>query len=128
MSLETTCLKRLAAAFQGRPREDRAASREKSNARSLLRTNRTRSGGAEDRHAADTCFEWLRHGVELALLSVYELSADVWRQALEDSQDILSEPGVRHLIAARYPLQQIADAHEAVESGKMIGNILIDTG
>ena len=33
---------------------------------------------------------------------------------------------LRHTIAAHFPLREIAAAHEAVESGRMVGNVLID--
>jgi NADPH:quinone reductase len=32
---------------------------------------------------------------------------------------------VKHAIAARYPLDDIVKAHEAVESGKLLGNAVV---
>jgi hypothetical protein len=32
-----------------------------------------------------------------------------------------------HTIAAEYGLAQVVQAHEAVESGKLIGNVVINT-
>ncbi|AMV48313.1 NADPH:quinone reductase [Paraburkholderia caribensis] len=68
---------------------------------------------------------WLRHGVELAFFSVYRLPAEVRRAAIATSVDILADPAFRHRIAATFPLDQITEAHEAIEGGRTIGNVLL---
>ncbi|HEX7964214.1 MAG TPA: NADPH:quinone reductase [Gammaproteobacteria bacterium] len=68
---------------------------------------------------------WLLHGVELAIFIVYELSPAVRAQAIAGAQAALADPKFQHRIAARFPLERIAEAHEAVESGKLIGNVVV---
>jgi NADPH2:quinone reductase len=57
---------------------------------------------------------------------VYELSSEVRERAIADSQKILRDPTFQHVIAARFPLERIVEAHEAVESGRLIGNVVVD--
>jgi NADPH:quinone reductase-like Zn-dependent oxidoreductase len=37
----------------------------------------------------------------------------------------MEENRIRHRIAAEYPLERIAEAHEAVEQGRVIGNVVV---
>ena len=70
--------------------------------------------------------DWLVHGIRLNLFIVYELPDAARARAVADSATVLVDPGFRHLIAARFPLAAIVDAHEAVESGRLLGNALVD--
>ena len=82
--------------------------------------------GSRDWSARLPLADWLFHGVQLAIFIVYELPTDVRERAVAESYEILRDPAFRHVIAARYPLARIVDAHEAVESGLLIGNVVID--
>ena len=82
--------------------------------------------GSGDWSAALPLGEWLGHGVELAVFIVYELAEKVRAEAVADSARLLQDPAFRHLVAARFPLDQIVEAHEAVESGQVVGNVVVD--
>jgi len=41
--------------------------------------------------------------------------------------DMLKQNQLSHTIAAEFSLSQVVQAHEAVESGKLIGNVVINT-
>jgi NADPH:quinone reductase len=82
--------------------------------------------GSRDWTAALPLRDWMLHGVELAVFIVYELPSEVRTRALADASTVLADPTFRHLVAARFPLERIAEAHEAVESGTMIGNVVLD--
>ena len=69
--------------------------------------------------------QWLLHGVELAIFIIYELPEDVRRSAIAQSSAVLSDPSFRHLIARTYSLGEIAIAHEAVEDGRHLGNVVL---
>jgi NADPH2:quinone reductase len=68
---------------------------------------------------------WLVHGIELAFFIVYELPPAIRAEAIAATQALLVDPGFEHRIAARFSLDRIADAHEAVEGGKLIGNVVV---
>lgn len=72
--------------------------------------------------------DWLFHGIRIAIFIVYNLADDVRAAAIEDSFVALSEPGFKATIAARFPLARIAEAHELVESGTAIGNVIVLPG
>jgi NADPH2:quinone reductase len=40
--------------------------------------------------------------------------------------ELLASGKIKHAIGARYALRDIVAAHEAVEQGKVLGNVVID--
>jgi NADPH2:quinone reductase len=59
---------------------------------------------------------------------VYKL-VDAVRLAHVAAVTALLERGtLRHAIAARFPLENIVEAHEATESGKLMGHVVVDVG
>jgi NADPH2:quinone reductase len=69
--------------------------------------------------------DWLVHGVTTSFFIVYELSDAVRAQAVADLTSWLEQGRLIHRIAARFSLDEISQAHEAVESGKLIGNVVV---
>ena len=57
---------------------------------------------------------------------VYNLSPADRARALDGLTDILDTGELHHNIAARLPLDRIADAHELVESGAARGNVVVE--
>ena len=57
---------------------------------------------------------------------VYKLSPADRVTAVEGLSALLERDGLQHNIAARLPLARIAEAHELVESGRAIGNVVLD--
>ncbi len=57
---------------------------------------------------------------------VYDLTPEERSFALKELNALLAAGVLVHAIGARYPLSQIIQAHEAVELGKVMGNIVID--
>lgn len=68
----------------------------------------------------------LMNSITVQFMLVYELpEAD--RTAAENGLRALLQTGaLRHSVALRLPLSDIAAAHEAVESGKVTGNVVLD--
>jgi NADPH2:quinone reductase len=58
---------------------------------------------------------------------VYNLEPQDRAKAISTLTDWLEQGRLRHLIAARHPLAAIADAHEQVERGGAVGNVVIET-
>lgn len=67
-------------------------------------------------------------GIAVRWFIVYELSPEARRDALETVGGWLREGRLRHAVAKTFPLAEIASAHEAVESGKVIGNVVLEIG
>lgn len=60
--------------------------------------------------------------------NVYALPEAVLRAAKADLAKMLKTRHIETLIAARFPLDRIVDAHEAVEGGKLLGNAVVEVG
>jgi len=67
---------------------------------------------------------WNNYGLKVFL--VYELKHDERHAAIAELTGLLEAGKLKHTIAARYRLADIADAHEAVEEGRLIGNVVVD--
>ncbi len=50
------------------------------------------------------------------------------QQACQEIMQAINEGKLLHPVAARFPLEQLAEAHEAVESGEYIGNVVVEIG
>lgn len=64
--------------------------------------------------------------VRLRFFIVYNLSRDDRRNAIAGLTSMLANNGLTHNIAARLPLEKIADAHELVEQGRSVGNVVLE--
>jgi NADPH2:quinone reductase len=67
----------------------------------------------------------LRQSLSLKFFLVYDLAPPDRRLALEGITALLSAGALEHTIGARFPLEGIAEAHEAVEGG-ILGNVVLD--
>jgi NADPH2:quinone reductase len=64
----------------------------------------------------------------LQFFLVYELEPVERETALKDLRIMLESNALAHTIGARFPLADIAAAHEAVEEGRVLGNVVLDIG
>ncbi|MEX0957381.1 MAG: NADPH:quinone reductase [Rhizobiaceae bacterium] len=64
----------------------------------------------------------------LRVFLVYELPQEVRSAAITQLGKMLAGGELKHSIGARFPLRDIAAAHEAVEEGKVNGNVVLDIG
>jgi len=64
----------------------------------------------------------------LRLVLVYSMSVEAKQQACQDIVQACEAGQLSHAIAARFPLEQLAEAHEAVEGGQAIGNVVVEIG
>ena len=61
----------------------------------------------------------------LSFFLVYELTPEDRMACLDALTQMLKHNLLIHTIAAEYSLAQVVQAHEAVESGKLIGNVVV---
>jgi len=59
---------------------------------------------------------------------VYELKPEDRHAAIHELAALLDDGLLKHSIGAHFRLRDIAAAHEAVEGGKLIGNVVLDVG
>ena len=62
----------------------------------------------------------------LAFVGVYRLSPHDRRAAIDGLTEMLAAGTLSHPIGARFSLDDIVAAHEAVERGQVIGNVIVD--
>lgn len=67
-----------------------------------------------------------QRNVTVRMVFVYTMPDEAKRQAIADIGRWLARGRPRFAIAARFPLGEIAAAHEAVESGNKIGHVILD--
>ncbi len=63
--------------------------------------------------------------ITLKLINVYGIPSVIREQALKDIEAWLGKDRLSHTISATYNLEDIAAAHEAVEKGSHLGNIIL---
>ena len=64
-------------------------------------------------------------GAAIRFFIVYELAPEARSEAIAQLTRWIKESRLRHAVAARYPLDRIVDAHEAVERGTHTGNVVV---
>lgn len=67
-----------------------------------------------------------QRNVTVRMVFVYTMPDDAKRQAIADIGRWLARGRPKFAIAARFPLGEIAAAHETVESGNKIGHVILD--
>ena len=70
--------------------------------------------------------ELLFKSLTLQFFLVYELSNSERAATIEAIGSMLEAGALTHIIGARFSLDEIASAHEAVEAGRILGNVVID--
>ena len=67
----------------------------------------------------------LVNNITVKFMIVYELTVEARRRAVADITRMLEANALIHNVAARYPLGEIVAAHEAVEQGRVAGNVVM---
>lgn len=73
-------------------------------------------------------FPSILKNVRLRFFIVYNLTADDRAAAIAQLTAWLREDRLRHNVAAVLPLESVAEAHELVESGRLLGNAVLAVG
>ncbi len=68
----------------------------------------------------------IRKGVHMYFFIVYNLETAVRDSAIKNLTALLEGNQLSHNVAVRLPLAQIAKAHELVEQGRVIGNVILE--
>lgn len=73
-------------------------------------------------------YAFMQKGVLIRPVFVYTIPDEAKRAACRDINRAIGEGKIRHAVAQRYPLADLASAHEAQESGEVVGNIVVEVG
>ena len=84
--------------------------------------------GSSPRPLDLTFFTILSKNIQLKFFIVYHLEPADRARATDALQRLLARGELRHNIVARMPLEAIAAAHEAVEGGRLVGNLVLQVG
>jgi NADPH2:quinone reductase len=101
-------------------------------------THRFTADGTLQRHGTLVCYgsnvpgevgvafrPLLWNSVTMKFFLVYDLTEADRAHGLQVLNDLLERNALVHAVAAHYPLQDIALAHQAVEGGQVMGNVVI---
>lgn len=70
---------------------------------------------------------WLmQNSISLRLFLVYDMTEEDRAIAIGELITLLEDGGLQHSIARRLPLEDVAEAHEILERGDLIGNVVLD--
>jgi NADPH:quinone reductase len=70
---------------------------------------------------------WLmQNSITLRLFLIYDISESDRSTGIAELTRLLGDGRLRHSVARRLPLDAVAEAHELVEAGKVIGNVVLD--
>jgi NADPH:quinone reductase len=71
-------------------------------------------------------YELLRKDITVHFIPVYLLPHAARTLGITDVNVALEAGALRPIIAARFPLRETIQAHQAVERGNLIGNVILD--
>jgi len=80
-------------------------------------------------NAAQACFDFgpmILSGAAVRFFIVYELSVAARERGVSDLTRWMEQGRVTHAIATSMPLERTSEAHELLEQGKVIGNIVLE--
>jgi NADPH2:quinone reductase len=68
----------------------------------------------------------MQNSVTLCFFLIYDISEADRTAGIAELTDLLSQGRLVHTVARRLPLEDIAEAHDLVERGDVIGNVVLD--
>lgn len=71
-------------------------------------------------------YDLLYKNAALRTVLVYAMGDEAHKAAARDINQAIKDGALQHRIAAHYPLSETAAAHDAVDSGKLIGKVVVD--
>lgn len=94
----------------------------------ILKRNGTIATYASDSQVAPQVpvYSLIYKNLTVHYVLVYGMSKTAHQQAAADITTCLKADVLKHQIAERFPLVRIAEAHELMESGQAIGNIIVE--
>ncbi|GJD53930.1 Quinone oxidoreductase 1 [Methylobacterium crusticola] len=79
-------------------------------------------------NAPQACLEFgpmILSGAAVRFFIVYELSREARQRGIADLTRWMTDGCLKHTIGATFPLDAVVEAHECVESGRVVGNVVV---
>jgi len=79
-------------------------------------------------NAPQACLDFgpmILSGAAVRFFIVYEVSPEARQRGIADLTRWMTDSRLRHSIGATFPLDAVVEAHELVESGRVIGNVVV---
>jgi NADPH2:quinone reductase len=70
----------------------------------------------------------MQNSIDLRLFLIYEISESDRVSGIAEINSLLEANRLKHTIAKRMPLEEIAEAHDIVERGELMGNVILERG
>lgn len=70
----------------------------------------------------------MQNSIDLRLFLIYEISEGDRASGIAEINAMLEANQLKHTIAKRMPLEEIAEAHNIVERGDLVGNVVLERG
>jgi len=70
----------------------------------------------------------MQSSIDLRLFLIYEISENDRVSGVAEITTLLEGNRLKHTIAKRMPLEEIAEAHDIVERGELVGNVVLERG
>ena len=71
-------------------------------------------------------FWFMRHRITIKFVYIYEIDPADRTAGLQELDAVLRSGALRHAVALRLPLAEIARAHDLVEQGRVLGHVVLD--
>lgn len=82
--------------------------------------------GMGQQEATLPTYWFMRNRIRLSFVWLYEIEAADREANLRELDTLLREGALQHTVAVRLPLADIARAHDLVEQGQVLGNVVLD--
>jgi NADPH:quinone reductase len=68
----------------------------------------------------------MSNSITLRFFLIYEITPEQREAALAELSSLLNQATFKHSIGLRLPLREAASAHDRIEQGSVVGNVVLD--
>jgi NADPH2:quinone reductase len=65
-------------------------------------------------------------GIKIDTFLIYSINQNFRKELINGLSKMLNENSLKHMISKTFSIDNIIEAHEAMESGNIIGNIVVE--
>ena len=65
-------------------------------------------------------------GIKIDTFLIYSINQNFRKELIDGLSKMLNENSLKHMVTKTFSIDNIIEAHEAMESGNIIGNIVVE--